>query len=169
MPKVIIETTIAAPIERCFDLARNIDFHSECYRKSHERAVAGKTSGFISLGEHVTFRMREFGVQYTISVEITAFRRPFHFRDEQTSGIFKRFAHDHHFERRAAGTLMTDVFDFEPPYGIVGRAFSAILLTRHVRASLTCRNAVLKEAAESEHWKAFFPSPLREDAEPLLG
>jgi hypothetical protein len=150
MPRVELRTPIKAPIELCFDLARHIEFHGECYRNSHERAIAGKTSGLISLDESVTFRMRELGFVYTIAVKITNFSRPYHFRDEQTAGLFKRFSHDHYFESQARETIMTDVFDFEIPYGAAGTLLERLFLTRHISRSLGRRNAILKGAAETE-------------------
>jgi hypothetical protein len=51
MPTTRIVTPIAAPIERCFDLARDIDFHTKSLDHTGEKAVAGRTSGLIGLGE----------------------------------------------------------------------------------------------------------------------
>jgi hypothetical protein len=54
MAKFRIETPIAAPIEVCFDLARDIDFHTRSLEGTGERAVAGRTTGLIGLEESVT-------------------------------------------------------------------------------------------------------------------
>ena len=45
MPLIQIETKIVAPQERVFDLARSIDAHMASTRGTHEKAVAGRTSG----------------------------------------------------------------------------------------------------------------------------
>ena len=55
MPKITLKTMIDAPIERVFDLARSIDLHRDSMKETDERAVAGKTSGLIELGETVTW------------------------------------------------------------------------------------------------------------------
>ncbi|MGI8847734.1 MAG: hypothetical protein ACR2GX_05650 [Candidatus Dormibacteria bacterium] len=59
MPTFTTDTRIEAPIERCFDLARSVDLHTQ---SSHvpERAVAGKTSGLLELGDEVTWEARHF-------------------------------------------------------------------------------------------------------------
>lgn len=44
MPRSVVVTEIRAPIERCFDLARSIDFHVVSQSGAKERAVAGTTS-----------------------------------------------------------------------------------------------------------------------------
>jgi hypothetical protein len=56
MARIYIVTTIAAPVEVCFDLSRDIDFHIRTQHMSGERSVAGRTSGLIGLGESVTGR-----------------------------------------------------------------------------------------------------------------
>ena len=55
MSTIIIETRIAAPMELCFDLARDVDAHVKTSSSTGERAVAGKTSGLLELGDIVTF------------------------------------------------------------------------------------------------------------------
>ena len=55
MPLIEINTLIKADINTCFDLARNIDFHKTSMESSNERAIAGKTSGLIELGEWVAW------------------------------------------------------------------------------------------------------------------
>ena len=60
MPRIVLHTSIAAPIERCFDLARSIDLHMASTDWSGERAVAGVTSGLIGPGQEVTWRGRHF-------------------------------------------------------------------------------------------------------------
>ena len=40
MPNIHLTTFIAAPVERVFDLSRNIDLHKESMTKHKEEAVA---------------------------------------------------------------------------------------------------------------------------------
>lgn len=48
---------------------------------------------------------------------------------------------------------MTDVFKFESPFGLAGRLFNIIILTRHLKSLLVKRNAVIKEFAETGKWQ----------------
>ena len=50
MPKIELATYTKAPQEVVFDWSRSIDLHIESTAQTHEKAVAGKTSGLISLG-----------------------------------------------------------------------------------------------------------------------
>src|SRR5215217_2321505 len=109
MPVIRIVTAIDAPIGVCFDLARDIDFHTESLGATGERAVAGRTSGLIGPGESVTWEGRHLGARRRFTAEVTAFDPPFYFRDAMTAGAFRSFAHDHRFEERAGRTVMSDV------------------------------------------------------------
>ncbi len=55
MPVIRMELFIEAPPELCFDLARSIDVHMLSMSGSQERAIGGRTSGLIELGETVTW------------------------------------------------------------------------------------------------------------------
>jgi len=54
MPVIHLETSIAAPVDVCFDLNRDIDVHTQSTARTRERAVAGVTSGLIDAGQEVT-------------------------------------------------------------------------------------------------------------------
>ena len=98
MARIELQTRIAVSIDRCFDLARDLDLHVRSMESSGEKAVAGRTSGLIGLGEEVTWRARHFGIVHEHCSRITAFDRPRHFRDRMVQGRFKSFEHDHFFE-----------------------------------------------------------------------
>ena len=51
MIRIELVTRIAAPIERCFDLARSIDLHMASTDWTGERAIAGVTSELIGPGQ----------------------------------------------------------------------------------------------------------------------
>lgn len=149
MPTIELATKINAPIEKVFDLARSIDLHIESTKQTGEKAIAGKTSGLIELGETVTWRAKHFGIWQTLTSKITEFDRPNYFVDEMVQGAFKSFRHEHHFSRIDNQTLMKDVFEFESPLGVLGNLFNWLVLTAYMRTLLTKRNKVIKEAAEA--------------------
>jgi ligand-binding SRPBCC domain-containing protein len=152
MPVIELATSIAAPIERVFDLARSIDLHTKSTARSGERAVAGRTSGLIGLGEDVTWRARHFGIWQSLTVRITEFERPAHFADMMSRGAFRRMEHHHYFERSSEGTVMRDMFIYQSPFGILGRLAERLFLNRYMRSLLVERNRVIKETAESDSW-----------------
>jgi ligand-binding SRPBCC domain-containing protein len=151
-----LELVIRAPIERVFDLARSVDAHVASTPGTEERAVGGKTSGLLGLGEEVTWEARHFGVLQRLTSRITIYERPRHFRDSMVSGAFRRFDHDHFFEARSESeTLCHDVFDYDAPLGPLGRIAEAVVLTRYMRRFLEVRLRVLKDLAEhADAWRA---------------
>ncbi|HZQ45505.1 MAG TPA: SRPBCC family protein [Verrucomicrobiae bacterium] len=155
MPLIELSTPISAPRERVFDLARSIDAHQDSTEDTQERAVAGVTSGLIGLDDTVTWEARHLGVKQRLTVRITAFNRPQHFQDIMITGAFKHMKHDHEFQEHPGGTLMIDRFEFQSPFGILGRIVDQIFLKAYMRRFLIRRNAILKNLAESETWRRY--------------
>jgi hypothetical protein len=48
---------------------------------------------------------------------------------------------------------MIDVFEFEAPFGPIGRLFNALFLENYMRKLLIERNEVIKRVAESDEWR----------------
>ncbi|HJQ35954.1 MAG TPA: SRPBCC family protein [Thermoanaerobaculia bacterium] len=149
METIRVETWVAATPERCFDAARDLALHVRSMAHTGERAVAGRTSGLIELGEEVTWRARHFGVTQHFTSRITAFDRPHHFRDEMQRGAFRSFVHDHFFEVDGEGTKMIDTLVFAAPLGVLGRIAEKLVLRRYLTRLLADRAAVIKEDAEA--------------------
>ena len=147
MQTIRIETLIDAPIERCFDAARDLDLHVRSVAHTNERAVAGRTSGLIEMGEEVTWRARHFGVTQHFTSRITAFDRPRYFQDAMQRGAFKSFVHDHYFEVERGQTKMIDVLAFSAPLGFLGRIAEIVVLRRYLTRLLTIRAQTIREAA----------------------
>lgn len=117
-----------------------------------ERAVAGRTSGLMNLHDSVTWHARHLGVWQNLTTTITDMNPPTYFTDEMVRGAFRSFRHEHHFTQTADGsTLMVDIFDFESPFGVVGRLVNRLFLTAYMRRFLERRNQTLKEFAERAH------------------
>jgi len=149
MPILKINTLIKADVKTCFDLARNIDFHKASMANSNEKAIAGKTSGLIELGEWVTWEAKHFGFTQKPTSKITVFDSPNYFVDEMVSGAFKSFRHEHIFKAKKDATLMIDVFHFQSPFGILGKLANTLFLKRYMIKLLTTRNELLREKAET--------------------
>ena len=132
MPIIKLSTIIKAPINICFGLATSIDLHKISTSHTKEEAIAGKTNGLIGLNEFVTWEATHFGIKQQLTTKITAYEKPFHFRDEQVKGIFKLLKHDHFFEQIGNETVMLDSFEYESPGGIVGRVFNKLILTNYI-------------------------------------
>ncbi len=155
MPKITLLTEIHTDIKICFDLSRSIDLHKISTAHTNEEAIAGKTSGLITLGESVTWQATHLGFRQKLTSKITAFDFPNYFVDEQTKGIFKSIYHEHHFKQiNPKTTLMTDIFDFQSPFWILGNIVNYLFLANYMRKLLVNRNNIIKEFAETDKWKS---------------
>src|SRR5262245_3734670 len=132
MPRVEVATSIHAPRELCFDLARDIDLHTRSTSGTNEKAISGVTTGLINLGEQVTWEATHFGIRQRLTSRITAFDFPRHFRDSQILGAFRWFDHDHLFEASGDLTIMRDVFEYQAPFGLLGRCADLLFLKRYM-------------------------------------
>ena len=150
MYQVCVITVIAAPPTVCFDLARSVDAHLESAANTGEKAVGGKTSGLLGLGDEVTWEGRHFGVRQRLTSRITQFVRPSFFQDRMVAGAFRFLEHDHAFEPRDGGTVMTDVVRFVAPLGPLGWVAERAFLASHLRRFLVQRGAALKGMAERD-------------------
>src|SRR5580658_6841360 len=93
MTTIIVETRIAAPIEVCFDLARDVDAHLQTSSSTNERAVGGKTSGLLELGDVVTFEAVHFGIRQRLTSRVVELEHPRRFVDEMVEGTFASLRH----------------------------------------------------------------------------
>jgi ligand-binding SRPBCC domain-containing protein len=157
MGRIEIETLINAPILRCFDLARSADFHVASTKSTGERIVGGVTKGLMKLNDEIEFEARHLGVKQRLRARIHQFNEPKHFRDSQVRGIFQSFDHDHDhdFETTVDGqTMMRDTFAFVCPLGPLGKIADP-LIAIYLERFLKIRAAEIKNAAESDLWKAY--------------
>ena len=148
-----LETTVHAPIERCFDLSRNISLHTSL--KPWHEAISGVTQGPIGKCETVTWRARILGIPVTHTSLIDEYDRPTYFRDVMVQGAFKSYQHQHYLEQAGDLTVMRDVVTMFAPLGPLGRIAETIYIKSFLTKILTSRNEVLKRVAESEEWKKY--------------
>ncbi|MBK8636418.1 MAG: SRPBCC family protein [Saprospiraceae bacterium] len=149
MPTITLTTHIKAPISQVFDLSRSVDLHKLSTKHSNEEAIAGVTSGLMKLNDTVTWRAKHLGVYQILTTKITQYDDPHSFTDEMVSGIFNSFKHEHLFVSESEMTIMTDVFIYTSPLGILGKMADKMFLKRYMTNFLLQRNKVIKEVAES--------------------
>ncbi|TDW47026.1 ligand-binding SRPBCC domain-containing protein [Flavobacterium sp. 270] len=150
MTTIHLVTKINAPKQIVFDTARDIDLHQKSVATSNEKAIAGITTGLINENETVTWRGKHFGFYLTHKSRIIKMDLYDYFLDEMEEGKFKSFKHQHIFKEINGVTIMTDLLQYETPFGIIGRLFDFFLLKKHMTNFLLQRNKILTETAEKE-------------------
>lgn len=147
--KLVVETVIHAPVERCFDMARDVAAHVESAAFSGEKLVPpGKLEGTLGLGDLVAFEGRHFGLRQRFVARITEVTPPRRFVDEMVSGAFRWLRHEHEFVMHAEGTLMRDVLEWESPLGFIGRIADALFVRRHMEWFVRTKQENLKRIIE---------------------
>jgi hypothetical protein len=150
MPIIICDTRIQAPIDLCFDLARDVGVHCETAVATGERAVPpGKTAGLLDLGDLVIFEATHLAIRWRLTARIVEMERPYRFVDQMERGPFAFLRHAHEFSHTAGTTLMRDVMEWRSGFGPAGACVDAVLLRRHLHRFLTARGTRLKEIAEA--------------------
>ncbi|WP_078546864.1 SRPBCC family protein [Litchfieldia alkalitelluris] len=150
MPLIEHQQYINAPVEVCFDLARNVEIHTRTTIKTKERAVAGVTEGLLEKGDFVTWEAIHFGIKQRLTAEVTIMEKPFKFVDVMVKGAFHSFTHTHLFKEHSAGTVMIDLFRYKSPLGIVGVLADKMFLEKYMREFITTRAKELRKIAENE-------------------
>ncbi|MDF1695956.1 MAG: SRPBCC family protein [Saprospiraceae bacterium] len=148
-----ISTPIGADINLVFDLARCAEFHTISAQKTKEEIISGRKEGLLELNESVTFRAKHFGLSFDLTAKITAMDAPHYFIDEMEKGPFKYLKHTHRFESSSAMTIMTDIFEYSSPFGIIGKWVDALFMTKYLTKFIKDRNAYIKLYAETDKWK----------------
>ena len=144
-----LTTAIDAPVERCFDLSRDIGVHVASMFASRERAVGPLTGGLIGLGDEVAWEAWHLGLRWRMRSQITEFERPTLFVDEMLQGPFASFRHEHRFAHDGGVTRMFDIVDFRLPFGLLGAIVDVVIARYYVRHLIDVRNLYIKKAGQT--------------------
>lgn len=91
-------------------------------------------------GMMIMYKISPFlGIKMDWVTEITYIKDHKYFVDEQRFGPYALWHHEHHFEARDGGTLMTDILHYKVPYGIIGTIADAVFVNNKVEEIFTFR------------------------------
>lgn len=121
---------------------------------TNEKAIDGVVNGLINKDETVTWQAKHLFKTRQFTSKITEMKSPDFFIDEMVKGDFISFHHEHHFKAATNGTIMIDLLNFETPYGTLGKIANTLFLKSYLEKFLIKRNAMIKEYAETQKWKA---------------
>ena len=95
-------------------------------------------------GMIVSYRVSPFGgLRVPWVTEITHVREPEFFVDEQRSGPYRFWHHQHHFRAVADGVEMTDLVHYQLPFPPLGDLLAGRAVDRRVNAIFAYRQQVL--------------------------
>lgn len=143
MPRIELETIVAAPVDEVFAAALSPQLHLSSMKKYGETMVEEPAGGAFTEGSTVTWRARHFGIPFRLRSMVFDIDPPRRFCDRQLSGPFGALLHEHTFTPHPVGTLMRDVIDFRSPFGPLGRAIDKLLLRAYMERLIRERNTAL--------------------------
>ena len=93
-------------------------------------------------GTLIDYKLRLHGIPIRWRSEITAWQPPFFFIDEQRKGPYRLWHHEHRFEPRDGGTLVTDHVDYRV---IGGRLVNRFFVRRDLDRIFAFRHAAMEK------------------------
>ena len=83
------------------------------------------------------------GIPASWVTEITQVNEPFYFVDEQRFGPYRYWHHEHHFEIKDDGILMTDLLHYVVPFGFIGKWIDKWLISKKINQIFAYRKNIL--------------------------
>lgn len=111
------------------------------------RVVQGPTS--LEAGTVVLIDTRVLLFWLRIEAVHTAYEKNVRFVDEMRRGPFKRWRHEHRFERDGTGCRLTDEIEYTPPLGPLGRLADPFVVRPRLKRMFEHRHAVTRRGVES--------------------
>ena len=139
---------INTSIERAFHF--HDDTHNIRKITPQNLKVSFETRGKPGLDQEVILRVQQFGL-FTMNwhVKITEYEPPHRMTDIQISGPFQSWKQTRLFREVGAFCELTDIVEYEPPFGILGRIADALFIRRQVMNMFAFRQQATKRLLES--------------------
>ncbi|CAN5394263.1 hypothetical protein BH10ACI2_BH10ACI2_10780 [soil metagenome] len=114
-----------------------------------EDAVIIQKADISIIGSRAIIDTKLFGL-ITIRwvAEHTAYDPPRMFEDVQISGPFKSWRHRHIVEPHAAGAILRDEIEYEPPFSIFGQIAAPLLIVPKLEKMFAYRHEVTRKWCE---------------------
>jgi ligand-binding SRPBCC domain-containing protein len=154
MPTIHLTTFIAAPIERVFDLNRNLAIYRTLMQGRKEKFSSGAASNLVAHGETITFHVKHFGKTRLVTTRVTELQKHSSFVQEQVKGDLLHFRHEQYFKKVENGTIMIDMVNYDGPRDMIGKLMGKLYLKNYLEKFINKRNLVIQQYAESEKWRA---------------
>jgi ligand-binding SRPBCC domain-containing protein len=154
MHKIHLTTFIKAPVERVFDLSRNLTIFKATLQNRKEKFTSGAGASLVDQGDTLTLHAKHLGKNRVMTARVVELSKGESFVEEQVKGDLKSFRHERHFKTVANGTILIDLLEFEGPRDMMGSFFSKFYLKTYLEKLVRHRNEVIRKYAETEKWRA---------------
>ena len=98
------------------------------------------------IGQIITYKVSPIlGIKTNWVTEITHVAEDRFFVDEQRFGPYSMWHHEHHFEKKDDGVLMTDRVSYKLPFGFLGRIAHAAFVKNQLKQIFEYRETYLSK------------------------
>ena len=137
---------IPADLETCWDFfcaPKNLAVITPDYMGFD---VLTETPGKIYEGLMIAYKVKPlFGIPLNWVTEIKYVHEQLFFVDEQRSGPYKMWHHEHHFKAVEGGVEMTDIVSYQVPFGIFGKLAHVLMVRRKLEEIFAYRFQKVEE------------------------
>ena len=96
-------------------------------------------------GQIISYRVAPLpGIRTSWVTEITHVDKEKFFVDEQRFGPYRMWHHEHHFELKEGGLVMTDKVSYKIPFGILGHLAQVLFVRKQLKSIFEYRMKVLE-------------------------
>jgi ligand-binding SRPBCC domain-containing protein len=155
MPLIKLTTFIAAPVERVFDLSRNVSLTKQALLANNILTTGQKTAGLLAEGESVTLQFKLLFKERNWKLELTKMAKPEMYIEEQVKGFLKFYKHSHYFKPCENGSFLIDEISYELKKGLAGEVVDKLVFKNYLLKLLNIKNTSIKQVAESNRWKQY--------------
>lgn len=97
-------------------------------------------------GMIISYKVKPFlGITMTWVTEITHVEEKRYFVDEQRSGPYAFWHHQHIIKPLDSGVEMTDIISYKPPLGFIGKIANKIFIRKQLRSIFQYRERALRK------------------------
>ncbi|HEY3779617.1 MAG TPA: SRPBCC family protein [Fimbriimonadaceae bacterium] len=139
------ETLVAAPLEDVFEFFSKAENLEKLTPPSLRFHVVSALPIEMRPGARIQYRLRLFGIPFKWESEITVWEPLVRFCDVQIKGPYKKWEHEHSFQRDGERTLMKDVVDYAVPGWSIAPLVHALFVRWQVKHIFAYRGKVIGE------------------------
>jgi ligand-binding SRPBCC domain-containing protein len=148
MPLYEHKQFINAPIEVCFNVARDVGVHTQTALKTKGKAVGGVTNGLLKEADSVTWEFVHFGIKQKVTSRVIFMDKPYSFVVKMVRGPFRFFIYIHQFIEEEEGTAIIHHFQYKSRFSLIGVLLDKLFLAKHMENFIVTRACGLKKIAE---------------------
>jgi uncharacterized protein (TIGR01777 family) len=107
--------------------------------------VEGKDTEIIKNGTHINYNLKVHGIPLKWKSRISTFEEGKTFTDEQLSGPYAKWIHQHDFIPFKNGTLIIDEVVYKLPMGILGKIAAGYFVNRDIQNIFKYRSEIISK------------------------